>query len=166
MEKHKGDEREDLGGDGGEETISPQVPSPTAEPEDDGLLSPRSDQAEADAAKGQEGHDEDREERRRQRKERHRQERERQRQKLREREAARKAAINYLEDPRKRLGRDYEQWQAGQTVHTPEARQKLTILRRIDDGHAGVVFKVRDDEGNILALKVHPPHPILFHLFC
>jgi hypothetical protein len=59
-----------------------------------------------------------------------------------------------MQDPRKRLGRDYEQWQAGQLVETPEASQKLTILRRIDDGHAGVVFKVRGEDGNILALKV------------
>lgn len=78
-------------------------------------------------------------------------------------------STNYLEDPRKRLGRDYERWQAGTVVVTPEGGLRLTVLRRIDDGHAGVVFKVRDDQGTIYALKARfvPPNPKpFFSFFC
>lgn len=76
--------------------------------------------------------------------------------------------INYLDDPRKRVGREHEQWQAGTIVTTPEGGLRLIILRRIDDGHAGVVFKVRDDRGTILALKVPSLLPVIilyFYLF-
>lgn len=128
-------------------TISPQAPSPMG-----GIVTATDDTTTAS------DEDLERRKRRKERHERHERERER-RQKQKEIAQQMRDAMNqqYLEDPRKRLGRDYEQWQAGQVVHTPEKQQKLTILRRIDDGHAGVVFRVRDDDGNILALKVTPP---------
>lgn len=150
MEKMKCDDDHPAKEEGGiglvgdeETTISPQAPSPMG-----GIVA-------TDTTTTASDEDLERRKRRKERHERHERERER-RQKQKEIAEQMKNAMNqqYLEDPRKRLGRDYEQWQAGQVVHTPEKQQKLTILRRIDDGHAGVVFRVRDDDGNILALKV------------
>jgi hypothetical protein len=160
MEKMKCDDDHPVKEEGGiglvgdeETTISPQAPSPMG-----GIVT-------TDTTTTASDEDLERRKRRKERHERHERERER-RQKQKEIAEQMKNAMNqqYLEDPRKRLGRDYEQWQAGQVVHTPEKQQKLTILRRIDDGHAGVVFRVRDDDGNILALKVTPRSPLFYNL--
>mgnify|MGYP001114930259 CR=1 FL=1 len=60
----------------------------------------------------------------------------------------------YLTDPRKRIGRDYQQWMAGSIVTTPVKKNKYKVARRIDDGHAGVVFKVLNKKEQAFALKV------------
>lgn len=61
---------------------------------------------------------------------------------------------NFLHDTRKRIGRDYEGWAEGSLIVTPMKRKKLTVTRRIDDGHAGVVFKAVNKKAETFALKV------------
>ncbi len=62
---------------------------------------------------------------------------------------------DWFHDPRKRIGRDFDSWNVGSVITTPQKGTKLIIAQRIDDGHAGVVFKVRNEADNkIYALKV------------
>jgi hypothetical protein len=54
-----------------------------------------------------------------------------------------KKDVDYLNDTRLRIGRDFESWRPGMIITTPEHGKSYSIVTRINDGHAGVVFKVK-----------------------